>query len=85
MEQALARSQYRARGHGAPTEPVSPARIVIADDHDVVRHGVRQVLAHAAAPGYTVVAEVGHVPGALHAVQRLRPDLLLVDVSMPSG
>lgn len=61
------------------------SRIVIADDHPVIRRGVRDLLASAVAPGYDVVAEADTPRAAYEAVRRLRPDLLLIDVSMPPG
>jgi DNA-binding NarL/FixJ family response regulator len=60
-----------------------PVRVVIADDHEVVRRGVRWLLTNAPTPGYKVVAEVADARAALNAVRRLEPDLLILDVSMP--
>lgn len=68
------------RGRTGATDSL---RLVIADDHPVLRYGVKRVLAHAPSPGYTVVAEEDHAPAALSAVRRLKPDVLLLDVSMP--
>lgn len=60
-----------------------PVRVVIADDHEVVRRGVRWLLDNARAPGYKVVADVADAPAALNAVRRLKPDLLILDLNMP--
>jgi DNA-binding NarL/FixJ family response regulator len=65
------------------SEVNNPVRIVIADDHEVVRRGVRTVLSHATAPGYDVVAEAADGQAALRAVDRLKPDELILDISMP--
>jgi two-component system response regulator NreC len=54
---------------------------VVADDHTVVRSGLRLLLE--AEPGVEVVAEAGDVPGAAEAVERLAPDVLVLDLHMP--
>lgn len=56
-------------------------RVVIADDHAVVRTGLRMVLE--AAEGIEVVAEAGDVAAALRAVGAYRPDVLVLDLNMP--
>lgn len=58
-------------------------RLVIADDHAIVRHGLRALLEQAG--GYAVLAECGDVDTAREAVQQLRPDLLVLDIAMPGG
>ncbi|MDG4810853.1 response regulator transcription factor [Micromonospora sp. WMMD1120] len=55
--------------------------VVIADDHDMVRHGFRMVLS--AQPDLTVVGEAGNGTAAWDLVRRLRPGVLLADVRMP--
>jgi len=56
-------------------------RIVLADDHKVIRAGLRLLLE--AVPGWTVVAEAGDVDAALAAVAEHRPDILVLDLVMP--
>lgn len=56
-------------------------RIVIADDHSVVRAGLRQILADV--PELQVVGEAGSGEEALAMVRRLHPELLVLDLSMP--
>ena len=65
------------------TEPRDdkPLTIVLADDHVVVRSGLRLLLE--AEPGLAVVGECGDVAAALEAVERLRPDVLVLDLHMP--
>jgi len=58
--------------------------VVIADDHDVVRDGVRTLLERSGGE-FRVVAEAADVPATLEHVRQLHPDLLILDVSMPGG
>jgi len=60
---------------------VAPIRIVLADDHRVVRAGLALLLG--AEDGIEVVAEAGDVDGALRAVLGHRPDVLVLDLNMP--
>jgi two-component system response regulator NreC len=60
---------------------VTPIRIVLADDHGVVRAGLRLLLD--ADPGFEVVAEAADVDGALRAVLGHKPDVLVLDLNMP--
>jgi DNA-binding NarL/FixJ family response regulator len=55
-------------------------RVVLADDHEVVRRGVRSLLE---APDIEVVAEAGDGHQALAAVAAHRPDVLMTDIAMP--
>src|SRR4051812_29935311 len=56
-------------------------RIVIADDHEVVRKGLRGILeAH---PGWTVVAEATDGRVAVEQVREHQPDVVIMDVAMP--
>lgn len=57
-------------------------RIVIAEDHHVVRTGLRLLLQ---SRGYGVVGEAANGDAALALVEELQPDLLLLDLAMPGG
>jgi len=58
-----------------------PLTIVLADDHIVVRSGLRMLLE--SEPSIEVVAETGDVPTAVEAVAEHRPDVLVLDLHMP--
>ena len=56
-------------------------RIVIADDHPIVRKGLREVLEEE--DGFAVVGECGDGEAALALVEAERPDVVILDVDMP--
>ncbi|GAA2153982.1 response regulator transcription factor [Kitasatospora kazusensis] len=56
-------------------------RLLIVDDHPVVRDGLRGMFA--AAPGFEVVGEAGDGAEALVLAESLRPDVVLMDLRMP--
>ncbi|MFF5231899.1 response regulator [Dactylosporangium sp. NPDC000521] len=58
-------------------------RLVIADDQAMIRAGLRLVVETAAAGSITVVGEASDGAEAVAAVQRLRPDVLVMDIAMP--
>jgi two-component system response regulator NreC len=57
--------------------------VVLADDHAVVRKGLRLLLD--SEPGLQVVAEAGTVPDALRMTRGHRPTILVLDLNMPGG
>jgi DNA-binding NarL/FixJ family response regulator len=60
---------------------VSPIRIVLADDHFVTREGTRRVLD--SQPDMDVVAEAADGGETIRLAQAVRPDVLVLDISMP--
>ncbi|MEU1598462.1 response regulator transcription factor [Streptomyces sp. NPDC005708] len=58
-------------------------RIVLADDHPVVREGLRAMLS--AEPDLEVVADASNGPQAEALAAELRPDIVLMDLRMPDG
>ena len=69
--------------HGAPDAAPSPIRIVVADDHEVVRIGLAALLDQQ--PGFTVVGEARTGDEAVRVVMRERPDVVVMDIRMPDG
>jgi len=57
-----------------------PLRIILADDHLIVRQGLRSILEREA---YTVLGEAGDGREALRLAQELRPDVAVLDLAMP--
>ena len=67
----------------AEEEPASVIRLVLADDHAVVRAGLRLLLD--AESDFEVVAEAGDVDAARRYVRGHHPDVLVLDLNMPGG
>jgi DNA-binding NarL/FixJ family response regulator len=61
------------------TQP--PIRVLVADDHAIVRTGIRHVLE--SEPGFSVIAEASNGTEALELASKLRPDVAVLDISMP--
>jgi two-component system response regulator NreC len=68
-----------------PNHPADrpPIRVVIADDHAIVRRGLRQVLE--AEGGFELVAEAGDLEDARRYVRGHHPDVLVLDLNLPGG
>lgn len=61
----------------------APVRVMLVDDHTLVREGIRHVLA--GTPGVEVVAEAGDGETALRLAAETRPDLVVLDLSLPGA
>jgi DNA-binding NarL/FixJ family response regulator len=62
---------------------IVPFRVVVADDHTLVRQSVSKAVR--SEPGVEVVGEAADGPSALQAVDRCDPDLLVLDIAMPGA
>src|SRR5579859_4009225 len=80
MPAGAAMNQQSAK-KSPPSSSVAPIRIVVADDHPVVRFGVRNMLQNE--PGFEVVGEAEDGDDAITQTLELEPDILLLDVAMP--
>jgi DNA-binding NarL/FixJ family response regulator len=58
----------------------APIRILIVDDHALVREGIRQALT---VPGFEVVGEAGTGPDGFARALELKPDVVVMDISLP--
>lgn len=58
-----------------------PLRILVVDDHDVVRQGVRLILR--SRPDWEICGEADSGADALQKEKSLKPDLIILDISMP--
>jgi len=67
----------------AESERSGPIRILVADDHAVVREGIKSILAEA--QDMVVVGEASDGVEAIAAAARLLPDVVVLDVQMPRG
>ena len=56
-------------------------RILIVDDHEVARRGIRSVLA--GSPDFDIVAEAADGESAVEKAGEVRPDIILLDISLP--
>lgn len=58
-----------------------PVRILVADDHDVIRHGIRELLG--ARDGWEICGEARDGREAVAKTEQLKPDIVILDVNMP--
>jgi DNA-binding NarL/FixJ family response regulator len=63
------------------TKGTKPLRILVADDHELVRRGIRGLLR--SRRGWTVVGEAMNGREAVQKANRLKPDVAILDISMP--
>jgi DNA-binding NarL/FixJ family response regulator len=60
-----------------------PLRIMIVDDHEVVRDGIKALLAEE--EGLTIAGEAGGVREAIERAEWARPDVVVMDIRLPDG
>src|SRR5829696_1664706 len=73
--------RFGQTGEVREMEETTPARVLIADDHALVREGLRTMLS--GEDGIEVIAEAHDGQQALNICRDLKPDLVLMDVRMP--
>jgi two-component system response regulator DevR len=66
-----------------PKETIKSIRLMMVDDHEVLRLGLRTLFSEAG--GFQIVAEAGTIAQAIAAAARLKPDVVLMDVRLPDG
>lgn len=70
-----------------PDEPPArrrdPYRVMLVDDHEIVRRGVRTILS--GHPKIEIIGEAGTVVEAVEAAERLHPDVIVMDLRLPDG
>jgi DNA-binding NarL/FixJ family response regulator len=59
-----------------------PPKILIVDDHDVVRQGVRSIITKSR-PEWNVCGEASNGQEAVKSVESLKPDIVILDITMP--
>ncbi len=67
----------------SPQTPERQLRLLVVDDHEVVRQGLVAMLSRR--PNFQVVAEAGTVAEAMDAARRFEPELVIMDVRLPDG
>ena len=82
----MGRSRNAARRHEqsgtlVPNAEMNPIRLVLVDDHEIARRGLRSVLSED--PDINVVSESGTGEDAIEKVRELHPDVVLLDISLP--
>src|SRR5262245_14568303 len=60
-----------------------PVRVVLVDDHPIVRSGIRETLHNIG--GVEVVGEAGSADEAMQVVQELRPEVAVIDIVLPEA
>ncbi|MGZ8413640.1 MAG: response regulator, partial [Gemmatirosa sp.] len=80
LSEDLASRRYARRGISMREEPI---RVVLVDDHEVLRAGVRALLS--TAPEVLIVGEAVSGIEGVRAAERLLPDVVVMDLDMPGG
>jgi len=65
------------------TAAARPLRLLVVDDHEVVREGLVSMLARR--PKFQVVAEAGTAADSIELARKFKPDLVIMDVRLPDG
>lgn len=65
--------------------PTTPIRILLVDDSELVRRGIKTVLGTQTNPPMRVIGEAGNVAEAIAESVRHKPDIVLMDIRLPDG
>lgn len=76
MLQSLDNRSHYATGRGMPV------RVLIVDDHEIVREGISQLIARSR-PEWLICGQASNGEQAIELVQALTPDVVILDISMP--
>ena len=60
---------------------MKPIRVLVADDHEIVRHGIRTIVQ--TCPNFEVCGEASDGRQAVQLASQLRPDIVVIDIGMP--
>ncbi len=76
---------YKTQNHISQNQPVAKKRILVVDDHPIVRQGLSLLINRE--PDLVVCGEAEEATGAMHVLASARPDVLIVDISLtgPDG
>src|ERR1700720_1229524 len=76
---------YKTQNHISQNQAVAKKRILVVDDHPIVRQGLSLLLNRE--PDLVVCGEAEEATGAMHVMASARPDILIVDISLngPDG
>src|ERR1022692_3807701 len=72
-----------APGHNETIRHAGVRRVVVVDDHELLRAGTRRILDDST--GFTVVGEAGDGSDALRVIADTNPDVVLVAIRLPTG
>jgi DNA-binding NarL/FixJ family response regulator len=75
--------RVRSTNKNPKCDPPQAKRIVIVDDHPLFRKGLEQLI-HSE-DGFAVCGEAGSAPQAMDVLRQVRPDLVIVDISLPGA
>src|SRR5204862_7915223 len=70
--------------HKSGSKPEKAKRIVIVDDHPLFRKGLEQLI-NSSADGFGICGEAGDATEGMTVIRRLKPDLVIVDLSLPGA
>jgi two-component system invasion response regulator UvrY len=81
----LSTREHAGAAYTPPQENASlhlNARVVIADDHDIVREGIRRILTRLR-PTWEICGETGNGEESIRLVSALKPNVVVLDITMP--